>query len=137
MSGISKAIAVGAALVSISAISKNSSLLGLAEAKAKQGEFMTDEFLKHNSGDADVLKEGVKKWYWNTLLDDKYMETYYKIKNVAHQAVKQTSNYGIPLILSAGAWFGGPVAPICAGLLLLLGAKFVITEVMGVGKKEK
>lgn len=136
MGGISKAIGIGAGVLSIYSIAKTSSLIGLAEAKKMEGEHLTDTFIKENAGDADVVKEGVKKWYWNYLLDDKMLETYYKIKAVATETVKQAGKYVLPLGLAAGAWFGGVASPVFAGLLVLMAGRFFVGEVMGIGKKE-
>ncbi|MDD3014346.1 MAG: hypothetical protein PHC34_11645 [Candidatus Gastranaerophilales bacterium] len=134
--GMSKAIAVGTALVSIGAICKNSGHLGLSEARAQENERITDVFIKQNSGDANVLGEGVKKWYLEILMDQKILPVYYKIKNVGHALAKETTKYAIPLGLAAGAWSGLPVvSQVCAGALVLLGAKFFLTDVMGIGEK--
>lgn len=133
--GMYKVIAGGTAVVSIGSICKNSAQLGLSDAEAQHGKHLTDVFIKQNSGDADVLKEGVKKWYWEVLMDEKILPIYYKIKNVAIALTKETTKYALPLGLAAGAWFGGPIAPLCAGALVLLGAKFFVNEVMGIGEK--
>jgi|GEM_PF-2708618 len=134
--GMSRAIGVGAALVSIAAICKNSGHVGLAEARTEEGKHLTDVFIRQNSGDADVLQEGIKKWYWEVIMDQKVLPLYYKIKNVGHVLAKETTKYGIPLGLAVGAASGIPVvSPICAGGLLLMGARFFLGDVMGFGEK--
>lgn len=133
ISGMTKAISVGTALVAITAISKNTASLGLSDATVQEGEQLLDTFLKHNSGDGDIVREDIKQWWWKVNLDDKIYPNYCKIKGIIKRIPIETSKYALPLGLAAGAWFGGPVAPICAAALVLLGARFVINEVMGIG----
>jgi len=134
--GMSKVIGAGTTLLALTAISKNAATYGLAEAKAHESEELTDTFMKQNTGDGDILKSGVKNWWWKVMLDQKLLPTYYKIKDVGIEAVKQTANYALPLGLAIGAMAGGAViAPLCVGGLALLGARAFLCDIVGIGEE--
>lgn len=109
---------------------------GIARAKTSLAQMNVDSFVGNMSGSGSTLENGLQKWHQRHVMDSKLLSGFVKVKEGAFALGKELINNAIPIGLAAGAIIGAPIVAIpCAGLLLALGIKTMLFDVMGFGKK--
>ncbi|MFH0703254.1 MAG: hypothetical protein V2B14_06965 [bacterium] len=113
--------------------------MGNRRTKRQMGQFLTDTFVMHQFAPKEnILIEKVKK-AWNNYIFDENMLTYFaKIVNVLSSCVKETVKNTVPFALALGAAFVNQplVSGICASILLVLGGKVLLKDVLGFNKSK-
>lgn len=113
---------------------------------AQEADYLTDVFLDHqSSGTMSPSREGVKRWWRNSILESSITKTSRGLINTAVSAVKQLADSIVPIALGLTALFvtksGSKartiVGGVAAGMLALQGFKLVLFDTIGIGKRSK
>ena len=137
-------IGLAAGIITLYSILKDGSEKGIRNAKEDMGEYYLNLFTKSQTlPKYSNLLNGIRNNIRKFLFDNPIYPEYVKAKNTTFSIAGEVVNNGIPVVLAAGAvsplLINNPISAgvsiVCAGLLLIGGAKTVLVDVFGIGKK--
>ncbi|MDD3150823.1 MAG: hypothetical protein PHV68_08300 [Candidatus Gastranaerophilales bacterium] len=152
-SHLAKIIGLGAVSLATYEAVGNGFRKGTNKTDADIANSLADVYISHQfESKTGKIKESVKKYYRETLLDVGFIETFLDVKNVVVESVKELGGYLLPIGLGLGAFFTkvkkpnvkflkGFIPPFvgkaCAIGLGILGGKVLFQDIMGISNRNK